>query len=169
MGNGPAAHCTPVPEGTEIAVVGAPDPQSIPTDSTNHKSVSRHHSGGSGGKSLKMIAFAEGFDIPKNSPIVIVQNATVKSVDSSKTAHLRGQIMNVGQKALTVNAIVATFYDMVGNIGASSSYPTSPSHVNLGQSVPFDVSFSDDKRTPYNPFKDTSWVKYQIDWTEKER
>jgi hypothetical protein len=115
-----------------------------------------------------MTAFAEVFDIAKNSPVIVVKNATVKSVDSSKTAHLRGQIMNVGQKAVNVNAIVATFYDMTGNIGASSSYPISPSHVNPGQSVPFDVSFSDDKRTPYNPFKDTSRVKYQIDWTEEK-
>ena len=70
-------------------------------------------------------------------------------------------------ESVTVHAVVVTFYDMAGNVGGSAPFPVFPSVVNPGQTVPFDVTIFDDKKTPFNPFTDTSQVKYQIDWASK--
>jgi len=78
--------------------------------------------------------------------------------------NIRGEVFNRGIKTVAISSIVATIYDMNYMVGGSFSFPINPSVLIHGQSAAFDVSIGDDPRTPFNPFKDTSAIKYRLVW-----
>ena len=70
-----------------------------------------------------------------------MNNVAQKGIDSQKTGHLRDEIQNIGQNPVTVKFINATFYERSGTLAYSKSAPISPSVLQPGQSIPFDIDF----------------------------